>query len=209
MTVPIPARCAHLPTVGGLVKPWGNVHLADGGVDFRSHHGARHIRCWHEGLCQVCGERLTTPAVLFGGPDELRQLVFTEPPMHPECAVYTSRACPMVNGARTHFADRPEVSQGRRGEVCPTPGCDCGGWVKHAPVSTKAGKPAHAWYAVYVSTFMPAWRPDMSFLGGIVYPEHVGVVRLVSEPGAGRCWRKVPDALDGYVAPTTEIRPTP
>lgn len=53
MTVPIPASCAHRPTVGGLVAPFVNIRLADGGVDYRTPHQATYARCWTENLCQT------------------------------------------------------------------------------------------------------------------------------------------------------------
>lgn len=64
----IPATCHSRPTSGGVVVPWANVQLADGGVDFRSQHESRVQRCWREGLCQLCGTSLGAVFVLFGGP---------------------------------------------------------------------------------------------------------------------------------------------
>lgn len=91
----IPASCAERPTIGGLVIPVVNARLADGGVDFRSPHNATFERCWKQGLCQVCGGKVARPAVLFGGPNQLRSGRFDEPPLCAPCAVYASRACPM------------------------------------------------------------------------------------------------------------------
>ena len=182
---PIPARCEGLPTIGGLVAPWGNVHLADGGVDFRALHTARHVQCWRQRLCQVCAQRLTQPTVLFGGPQELRQLLFTEPGLHPECAVYTSWACPMVAGHQERFADRAPVSAGKRGQRCYEPGCDCGGWVHEGSRANRAGQEAHPWYAVYVNSYNLALYPDRSVLGAHVHPDQVRAVRVVC-PGRSR-----------------------
>lgn len=199
--VPIPARLEHRPTLGGVVLPWANVHLADGGVDFRAHHRARHEACWTRGLCQARGETLTHPVVLLGGPNQLRRLLFDEPALHPECAAYTSRACPMVAGQRTHYADRALVTHGPRGAACYIPGCDCSGWVETPGGSSAGGSPAHEWYAVYVRTFVVAVRPDGGLIGGACQPSDVLTVRLVSEPGKGRCWRRVDDPLADYEAP--------
>lgn len=203
---PIPARLEHRPTRNGVVLPWGNVALADGGVDFRSHHNAHRIQSWTQGLCQVCSEPLTHPAVLLCSAERLTTLVFDEPPLHPECAIYTTKVCPMVNGERTHYADRPLVSHGQRGKTCPVEGCDCGGWVED-PAISKAGKPARPWYAVYVRTYTPAYRPDGDLIGGMCTPDEVLVVRLVSRPGEGRCWQKVTDWRDQYEPPETSAAP--
>lgn len=196
----IPARLEHRPVRNGVALPWGNAALADGGVDFRSHHNAHWLESWQLGLCQVCGQTLTHPAVLLCGETALKHLLFNEPPAHPECAVYTSRVCPMVAGQRTHYADRPLVSSGPRGKTCPLPGCGCGGWMAH-PDTTQAGRPAPSWFAVYVRTYRLAVDPEGQLLGGLCTPREVLTVRLVSRPGEGRCWLKVPDALDGYEPP--------
>lgn len=150
---PIPECLAHRPTVGGLVKPWINVELADGGVDFRAQHHARTRRCLSESLCQVCGRKLYGLVVLLGGPKQLAALAFDEPPLHPECSSYAVRACPMLAGRQTHYAAGPALSEGRRGERCGTQGCDCGGWIETPGFRSEphAGEPAHPWLAVYTS----------------------------------------------------------
>lgn len=199
---PVPARCADRPTVGGLVHPYVNVTLAGGGVDFRAQHHTRAVECVSNNLCQVCAQPLVHPIVLLGTDRALAELVFGEPPLHPECAVYTSRACPMVAGRRTHYASGPSVSERERGRACFLPGCDCGGWVAH-PGSRQAGAPAQPWFAVYVTDYAIATRPDGYVLGPAVTPDQVLAVRLVSRPGEGRLWRTVGDALAGYRPPAS------
>lgn len=148
---PIPASCEHRPTVGGLVAPFVNIRLADGGVDFRTPHQASFERCWTEGLCQTCGTATGHPAVLFGGPRQLRALRFDEPPLCTACALYASRACPMVAGRMPFYADRDRISETKRGHVCPDASCPCGGFIPSNPDAYDAsGEPAHSWYAVYV-----------------------------------------------------------
>ena len=151
ITPPIPASCAARPTVGGLVAPFVNIRLADGGVDFRSPHQTTYERCWREDLCQTCGNPIGALAVFFGGPNQLRAGRYDEPPLCPPCAVYASQACPMVAGRMSHYADRERLSEGRRGHVCPDGGCECGGFRASDPDSRDAsGEPAHDWFAVYV-----------------------------------------------------------
>lgn len=202
---PIPATCAGRPVVGGLVAPFVNLRLADGGVDFRSPHHARYEECWKSGLCQTCGQRLTHPAVLFGGPNQLRDLHFDEPPLCAPCAVYASRACPMVAGRLERYADRLRVSEGVRGHVCPDAACDCGGWQPTDPgAPDTGGDPAHPLFACYVRP--NAWQltgkqivtrcPDkgceherLILNGALLVPSSLLKVVLVSEPGTGRTWR--------------------
>jgi hypothetical protein len=196
---PIPATCAHRPTIGGLVRPWVNVELADGGIDFRGQHRTRAEQAITQRLCQMCGIGLRHPIVLLGGPDQLQMLMFVEPPLHPECAAYTSHACPMVAGRMEHYPDRPRLAEGPRGAVCFLSGCDCGGWVNHDP-STTGGLPAHPWYAVYAAAY--TWARDQhGTLLVLTTPALVSGVRLVSQPGQGRSWSRIPDALADYQPP--------
>lgn len=208
---PIPARCSNRPTIGGRVIPWINVRLADGGCDFRAQHTACLTTALQGRRCQVCSEPLTDPIVLLGGPHQLQQLLFDEPPLHPECAVYTSRACPVVNGTATTLPAGRKLSESARGQACPVAGCDCGGWVPNADGRQKPTEP-HPWFAVYADGFGIAVSPEGQLLGALLQPGQVRRVRLVSRPGEGRCWTTVVDALAGYEPPTVrpadeEVRP--
>jgi hypothetical protein len=181
---PIPGGLTHRPTTGGLVVPWVNVTLADGGVDFRTAHQSKWVRCWVEGLCQTCGEPLTLrPVVFFGGPNQVEKY-FDEPPLHPWCAAYAQQACPMVAGRMATYADRDVISHGRRGKTCPEPGCDCGGWTPHDRTRpTSQGAPAHEWWAVWAMDWDLVVTPQRELLGG--KPTEVRRRRLISKPGDG------------------------
>lgn len=203
----VPVSCAGRPTVGGLVAPFVNLVLADGGVDFRSPHQGRYEQCWRDGLCQTCGGRLGTIAVFFGGPNQLAARTFDEPPVCPPCAVYVSMACPMVAGRQARYADRARISEGHRGHVCPDSGCGCGGFVPSNPgAGDAAGEPAHPWFAVYVPA--GGWQVTVDRVrvpctdrgclhdrvlinGGRLTVEPRKVI-LVSEPGRGRLWMRQP-----------------
>jgi hypothetical protein len=204
---PIPATCEHRPTIGGLVRPWVNIELADGGIDFRGQHRARAEQAITGHLCQVCGNKLRHPIVLLGTEDALHQLMFAEPPLHPECTVYTSHACPMIAGRMTHHPARQPLAQGPRGARCPTPGCNCGGWVNHSTSGQGEELPAQPWYAVYVATYTYL-RDQNGTLLALATPAVVLRVRLVSRPGEGRVWVPVADALKTYKAPTVHVTDT-
>lgn len=206
---PIPASCTGRPTTpDGLVIPWANVQLADGGCDFRSHHNTRWLECWERGLCQVCGEKPHSRVmVLLCGPRQLRQLVFDEPPLHPACAKYVTSACPMVAGQRSHYRAGDTLANRSRGAECYVEGCECGGWVPtpgrtHGP----GGDAAHEWYAVYVRGLSVAVDPGGQVLGGVCSPEEVVRVQLVSVPGVQhQPWLPVADWLDRYEPPATSL----
>ena len=190
---PVPVRLAHRPLTGGLVAPWVNVVLADGGTDFRQTYGKHWRRAWTEGVCQVDGDPIGGLMVFLGGPNQIADGgYFTEPPLHPECAAYAMRACPMVAGRMSHYRAGPPPTEGARGQVCPTPGCGCGGWrpteqILHADGSHTVqiaaqraealGEPAHAWYAVYARSYRLAMTPEGRLLGGV--PGDVVKVREV------------------------------
>jgi hypothetical protein len=178
----VPVTLAHRPLVGGLVAPWVNVNLADGGVDFRSTHHTKWFQAWTEGICQTCGEPLLTrPVVFFGGPNQLTTY-FTEPPLHPRCAAYAEQACPMIAGRRATYADRDELAYSKRGTTCPDPGCDCGGWTPHPGGQTHHGEPAHEWWAIWAADWAVAVNTEGELLGGV--PTGISRRRLISTPPA-------------------------
>jgi hypothetical protein len=206
LTPDIPMSCVDRPTVGGLVAPFVNVRLADGGVDFRSPHQATYERCWTHGLCQTCGTKIGPVAVFFGGPDQVAARLFDEPPLCPPCAVYASKACPMVAGRMSNYADRVSVSGGKRGHVCPDASCSCGGFVDADPSRPKTGgEPAHAWYALYARTgtwqltakqvkarcFDQGCLHDRTLITGARLLADPMKVVLVSTQEHGRVWQKI------------------
>lgn len=208
MKPPIPASCAGRDVVGGLVAPFVNIRLADGGVDFRSPHQATYERCWTERLCQTCGNPLGHPAVIFGGPNQLRERHFDEPPLCTACAVYASQACPMVAGRQKHYAVRERLSEGQRGHVCPDASCSCGGFTTADPnASDASGEPAHPWYALYIradqlrltGNYVDTHCSDrvcdelhrrLLINGANLIGEPLKVV-LVSTPEDGRVWQRL------------------
>ncbi len=215
---PIPMSCQHRPTVGGLVAPWINTVLADGGVDFRMPRRVLYKQALDESLCQTCGQQLPPVCVVFGGPNQLHNNHFDEPPLCPPCAVYASTACPMVAGRQPRYANRATISQGPRGHVCPDSSCQCDGY--SAALTNQldgprglGGEPAHPWYALHVRT--GAWQitahdadvrctPQLQckpgcgkthqtlVYNGIRLTEEPRRVTLVSTPTDGRVWRRIP-----------------
>lgn len=207
---PIPASLAHRPVVGGLAQPWGNVELADGGTDFRSPHHARYAGAWKGCLCQSCGRPTGDPAVLVCGPRQVLSLRFDEPPLCPPCALYVTKACPMVNGRTVTYPDRPRLSEGHRGEKCGKPGCGCAGWQVTDPEHSadQGGRPNLPWYACwihpqdYVVTAHKITKPcsdkgcnheHLIVNGGLLNVPPLKIY-LASEPGAGRIWRRLTPA---------------
>jgi hypothetical protein len=204
---PIPASLADRPVRGGLAQPWANVQLADGGVDFRTAHHARYAECWTKCLCQSCGNPAGDPAVLVCGPRQILSGKFDEPPVCPPCALYVSKACPMVNGTTVVYPSRPKISEGHRGGKCSEPGCDCGGWVTTDPEHSadQGGQPALPWYACWIhpADFTVTAHKIVSrcsdlgceherlIINGCLLNAAPLKIYLVSEPGTGRIWRRL------------------
>lgn len=149
MTPPIPARLAERPLHAGLVVPWISVVLADGTAVLGNVHGTKNSRALVDKLCQICGQKLGNPLVLFATATGLGNGQTPEPGMHPECAAYSAKACPMVNGAMRRYQDRDRV----HGQQCSKPGCDCDGWVSLEATGTNAGRAAEPWFAVWVRDY--------------------------------------------------------
>lgn len=204
---PIPASLAHRPVRGGLAIPFVNVELADGIADFRSTHRKRTEYCWRNCACQSCGNPASPNAVLVCGPRQILSGHYDEAPACPPCALYASRACPVVAGRVVTYPDRPKVSDGHRGRKCGKPGCECAGWLNIDPEHSAdmGGQPVLPWYAAWI-------RPHAYTLTGhkaIVQCTDKGCSRgherlmisggqltapplkilLASEPGNGRIWR--------------------
>jgi hypothetical protein len=207
MRPPIPASLAHRPVRGGLAQPWANVELADGGTDFRSPHHTRYAEAWKRCLCQSCGRPAGDPAVLICGPRQILNRRYDEPPLCPPCALYVSRACPMVNGRTVTYPDRPRVSEGHRGEKCGKPGCGCAGWQVTDPEHSadQGGQPNLPWYACwihpgdYTVTAHKITKPcsdrgcehEHLIVNGCLLNVPPLKIYLASEPGTGRIWRRL------------------
>lgn len=155
MTTAVPARLESRPRQGGLVVPWVSVQLGDGTYDFGNMHNARASICFLQSRCQIDGELIAPqPLVFFVSEIGLEDMTTQEPPVHPECAGYSRRACPMVAGQMKRYRRTPSRAHGSPGATCFLPGCDCAGW---APTSgqgeSNAGKPAVRWYMVWCREF--------------------------------------------------------
>lgn len=204
---PIPASLADRPVRGGLAQPWVNTELADGGTDFRSTHYARFESAWQDCRCQSCGNLARPIAVLVCGPRQILTRRYDEPPVCPPCALYASRACPMVNGRTEVYPDRPKVIHGKRGEKCPEPGCGCGGWRDADPEHSAdmGGQSALPWYACWIDPdsytvtahVITSRCSDLGceherlIVNGAILNAPPLKIFLISEPGAGRIWRKL------------------
>lgn len=152
--VPIPLRCAARPVQGGLVVPWVSAQLGDAGFDLGHLHTSKMNRAFAECRCQICGERITGRIVFFLSDSALPTMHAGEPPLHPECAAYSAKACPMVDGRMPHYRTSLSRVYGPAGKHCNIPGCDCGGWTETSDsADTNRGRPAEPWHAVWCNDY--------------------------------------------------------
>lgn len=149
----IPQRLANRPTQGGLVVPWISVQLGDQGFDLGNMHTSRVNTCFYQKRCQICGDRIHGRIVFFLTDSALTDMHAGEPPLHPECAAYSARACPMLAGRMRHYRTSLSRAYGPAGAYCDKPGCDCAGWQPSPDASSKAGQPAERWNAVWCADY--------------------------------------------------------
>lgn len=145
--IPIPERCAARPVHQGLVVPYVSLTI-DGEVKFGQTHGIRVAECIVNHLCQICGRSLGPKFVFLLAESMLAKRFSGEPALHPECAAYSTQACPMVGGRMRTYA---RAERDYTGKPCPDPACDCNGWVSDQ--HTNAGRPAEPWFSAWFTGY--------------------------------------------------------
>lgn len=135
---PIPTWLAGRPTVGGLVVPWTTPETQDGRYVFGSLH-PRFRDALKRRLCGVCGSALTRPMVLLMRLSDLPFKATSEPALHPQCSRYTTLACPMVAGHKSHYRSTPIRLDSSMTHA--------------ADIESRLGAPAEPWFAVWLNDY--------------------------------------------------------
>lgn len=179
---PIPARCAERPVLGGLVVPHISV-VAAGRPVLGAVHRNKAMRCISGYLCQICGQALTRPIVVIVTAKQLADRYSPEAALHPECAAYSIRACPMLNG-RTDTLRHPDR---HIGTACDLPGCDCGGWTfASGEEENRRGAAVDGWWSVWLDDYLIAVN-DRREVHGLAWRSEPRRVRhIIGEGGDGR-----------------------
>jgi hypothetical protein len=185
--VPIPVALAHLPVVAGMAVPWVTPPLPDGRHPFGVIDQARQATCLRDRLCQVCGKPLGRPIVFLVRDVDLERGMTAEPGLHPACAWYSARACPMVAGRMDHY----------RASARNLPGVPAGGahpdgddalsalitaLAAAAQSEARRGRPAEPWSAAWVSGYDVVWDPATRTLHASFPSARVLKVRPISNP---------------------------
>ena len=107
--VPIPMKLNHRPKYKGLPIPF-IVQYYRGVPDFRVTDPNKWQTCVEEKRCGLCGLKHESGRPLFfiGGSISHETRLFTDPPMHFECARYAMKVCPFLYlKDKTYVVDRP------------------------------------------------------------------------------------------------------
>ena len=95
--VPIPGRLARRPRDRrGYPIPAMVLIKEDGTPDFRVTDVEKWVKACNERTCALCGEQLGRHLAFVGGPLAYENRLFTDLPMHLECAEYALRVCPYI-----------------------------------------------------------------------------------------------------------------
>ncbi|MGW4369162.1 hypothetical protein ACWEKT_26305 [Nocardia takedensis] len=148
--VPVPDRLAAAPRARGLVVPHITLTHRDRTRPVWGMLDPARTRwvLWGR-RCQICGDPLTDPVVVLLRSMDYQRRLAVEPGIHPECAHYSRRACPMLEGRQHHYHANPAVRFAR----CGDPACDCRAWRPREPDPRDAvrdGLPAEAWYEAWL-----------------------------------------------------------
>jgi hypothetical protein len=122
----------------------------------------------HMRLCQTCGEPLQRLIVFAMRRGDMARMLSPETGMHPWCAWYAARACPMLAGAMTHY---------RSGSQMPTlpPGMTMHSFGD--PSGRRPAAPADLYFQLWATHFRPAIDPVTRRWAAMVLPEWVVRVR--------------------------------
>lgn len=107
MSGDMPSRIASLPRDRrGLPIPH-TVAWVDGAPDFRVIDPIKWDRAVCFRRCGICGDVLGHKVAFVGGPGSIGNRLFTDLPMHRDCAIYALRTCPFLAAPKFSYAKRP------------------------------------------------------------------------------------------------------
>lgn len=95
--VEVPPKLAGRPRDRrGYPIPWMTQLDAHGVPDFRVTNADRWALAAKARLCAMCGDPLGRHLAFIGGPVSFESRLFTDLPMHKECALYSIQVCPFL-----------------------------------------------------------------------------------------------------------------
>lgn len=160
----IPVHLTGRPVHGGLVVPWITASACGIPLFGTISDQARHA-CVTGRRCQICGHPLPGRAVLFARETDLQYRCTVEPATCPPCAHYSTNACPMLAGRRSHYR-----ASGHRALAGIAPAAD---------THLRQAAPAQRWHAVWVNGYDVISHPAT---GGITAASWARIPPLTIRP---------------------------
>lgn len=99
------ARVAALNTWKGIPIPYFARIRMDNTPDFKVINESKRQLCAIEKRCWICGEFLERMTAFIGGPNCIAHRLFTDGPMHRECAEDALVLCPFMIGKMDYATD--------------------------------------------------------------------------------------------------------
>lgn len=116
-TATIPESLARRPRDSrGYPITWVTYIAPDGTPDFRVIDHARVAESMERKLCGLCGEPLTYYIAFIGGPMSVEHRLYSDPPMHVECAEYAMKTCPFLAIPNYQYASDESVDKKHEGK---------------------------------------------------------------------------------------------
>lgn len=110
-TIATPRRIARLKRdIRGYPIPHTVAYRPDGSPDFRAIDQEKWLQAARLRRCGICGDVLGARIAFVGGPRSIANRIFTDLPMHRDCATYALRVCPFL--AAPSFAYRRSIPEG-------------------------------------------------------------------------------------------------
>lgn len=103
-TITMPERVARLARdERGYPIPHSVMYI-DGKPDFRVVDQEKWMHALNTRRCGICGDSLGAHIAFVGGPLSIQNRLFTDLPMHRDCAAYALQVCPFLAAPRFAFA---------------------------------------------------------------------------------------------------------
>ncbi|EKY4114224.1 TPA: hypothetical protein ACGW3M_001114 [Pseudomonas aeruginosa] len=104
-TVPMPDRVARLPRdERGYPTPHFAMFI-DGKPDFRRVDHGKWFHAIESRQCGICGGSLGAHIAFVGGPSSMQSKLFTDLPMHRDCARYALQVCPFMAAPKFAYSN--------------------------------------------------------------------------------------------------------
>lgn len=122
--IAMPDRIAVLPTDPRGFPIFFSITQPDGSYSFEGISLHRLLLCAKDRLCGICGQKLGYWVSFVGGPKSITNRVFTDPPMHRECAEYAFAVCPFLLRSGWDRTRRKDVLSRRDDVIVPSAEAD-------------------------------------------------------------------------------------